>query len=97
LLVWQAWPTRTQALDPPPLFVACAVSCVPPSCVAALSDDPDERAVYAVVVTMLAGLMSLGIGLLRLGFVVNFISKPVRSARALLFVCVHASLSAFVL
>jgi SulP family sulfate permease len=43
----------------------------------ALSDDPGQRIGYAVVVTMLVGLLLLAVGILRLGFVVNFISRPV--------------------
>ena len=44
---------------------------------AALSSDPEERAGYMVVITFLVGLIALGLGLFRLGFVVNFISRPV--------------------
>jgi MFS superfamily sulfate permease-like transporter len=44
---------------------------------AALSDDPAERAGYMIVITFLVGLIALALGLFRLGFVVNFISRPV--------------------
>jgi SulP family sulfate permease len=44
---------------------------------AALSDDAAERAGYVVLVTLLMGIISLALGLFRLGFVVNFISRPV--------------------
>ena len=44
---------------------------------AALSSDPAERLGYVLVITFLVGLLCLLFGLLRLGFIVNFISKPV--------------------
>ena len=44
---------------------------------AAQSDDAAERAGYVVLVTLLMGIISLALGLFRLGFVVNFISRPV--------------------
>ena len=44
---------------------------------AALSDDPGERLGYAAATTMLVGLLCLAIGMFRLGFIVNFISRPV--------------------
>ena len=45
--------------------------------VAALTSDPGERLAYASVITMLVGLLCLAIGIFRLGFIVNFISRPV--------------------
>jgi MFS superfamily sulfate permease-like transporter len=50
--------------------------------VAALSSDPAERLGYVLVITFFVGLLCLLFGLLRLGFIVNFISKPVLSGFA---------------
>lgn len=41
--------------------------------------DPEEYLLYAVTLAFLVGLIQFGMGVLRLGFVVNFLSHPVIS------------------
>lgn len=41
--------------------------------------DPEEYLLYAVTLAFLVGLIQFGMGILRLGFVVNFLSHPVIS------------------
>ena len=42
-----------------------------------VSGDPDDFAAFTVVLALVTGILAFGAGLLRLGFVANFISEPV--------------------
>ena len=54
----------------------CPVVTLPP---AELTDDIGERIQYMAAITFLVGVMSLLVGMFRLGFVLNFLSRPVLS------------------
>ncbi len=54
----------------------------------ALTSDPEERLGMAISITMMVGLISLTIGMLRLGFIVNFISRPVLAGFASAAACI---------
>lgn len=41
------------------------------------TSTPEEYLLYALTLTLMVGLIRLGMGLFRLGFVVNFLSRPV--------------------